>query len=352
MEDIFVPAVGMAMDAATLVEWVKQPGDAVQPGDEIALIETDKATMGLSATSSGRLGMHRFAEGDTVAPGATVTVVLLDGEDESAPRRADADEVRDSVSPAPLTESVATQPQEVAAPLGPADVARKPHRLSPRQRRLAAKAITDEPSDVGDVAAVRDAIGRQVSRSWTEIPHFAVYRDIDADGVTDRLATEPVAVSVTDLLIRSLGRAVSAYGPSAIGLAVATRYGVLLPVLPGAADHSLAEIAELRRAAVERARNRRSTEDDAQTPLVTLSNLGTHGVDWFTGIIPLGQRGLLTTGTLQQRAVVKDGRLAAGWRLSAVLNVDHRAWDGADAANLLAEIARQIADYGRYADGA
>ena len=70
-------------------------------------------------------------------------------------------------------------------------------------------------------------------------------------------------------------------------------------------------------------------------PLVTLSNLGTHGVRWFTGIIPLGQRGLLTTGSLEQRCVVRKGRLGVGWELSAVLNVDHRVWDGADAAVLL-----------------
>ena len=137
-------------------------------------------------------------------------------------------------------------------------------------------------------------------------------------------------MTATDLLVRALGRSLARYGSSDVGLAVATRHGVLIPVLPDVAGRKLPEIAALRHRAAERARNRRSTEEDGRTPLVTLSNLGTHGVEWFTGIIPLGQRGLLTTGTLAQRPVVKDGRLSVAWRLTAILNVDHRVWDGVE----------------------
>ena len=237
---------------------------------------------------------------------------------------------------------------------------RAPHRASPRQRRLAAlaeqaaslAAAGSSPAGPQDSSS-RAPIARQVSRSWSEIPHFAVAREIAADGVTDRLAGEMpggVRVTVTDLLVRALGRSLARYGSSDVGLAVATRHGVLLPVLPDVAGRKLTEIAALRRSAVERARNRRSTEEDGRTPLVTLSNLGTQGVEWFTGIIPLGQRGLLTTGTLAQRPVVKDGRLSVAWRLTAILNVDHRVWDGLDAAELLSDFDDRISAYGRYDD--
>jgi pyruvate dehydrogenase E2 component (dihydrolipoamide acetyltransferase) len=83
---------------------------------------------------------------------------------------------------------------------------------------------------------------------------------------------------------------------------------------------------------------------------VTLSNLGSREVEWFTGIIPLGQRGLLTTGSLSQKPVVTGGRLAVAWRLTAILNADHRVWDGVDAAELLSDFARHLAAYGRYDD--
>jgi pyruvate dehydrogenase E2 component (dihydrolipoamide acetyltransferase) len=355
VEEIFVPALGMAMEEATLVDWLKQPGDTIDVGDVIAEIETDKSTLELSATTSGRLGAHRASAGAMVAVGSTVTVVLADGEDEaaaapSASSPPDGAETAGAAEPQPAT------PDDVPPPNG-----RAPHRLSPRQRRLAAEQHTqvslvpDRAPDSApdDTAAVRASIGRLVSKSWAEIPHFAVAREVAADGVLDRVSTEPdsgVRVSVTDVLIRALGRGIGSRGPSDVGLAVATRYGVLLPVLPNVAERSLAEIATLRRAAVTRARERRSVDDDTRTPLITLSNLGTHGVRWFTGIIPVGQQGLLTVGTLEQRAVVRSDRLAVGWELSVILNVDHRTWDGADAAELLARFAAGVTGYGAYDD--
>jgi pyruvate dehydrogenase E2 component (dihydrolipoamide acetyltransferase) len=366
VEEIFVPALGMAMSEAVLLAWLKEPGDAVEAGEVIAEVETDKSVLEISASAAGRLGAHRVAAGESVAVGATVTVVLADGESEPAPSEPSAAAVTAAAAgTAPATPvTAAASPPAATAGDGPSrhrSPGRTPHRASPRQRRLAALAEqTAPPAAAGSSPAGpqgsswRAPIARQVSRSWSEIPHFAVAREIAADGVTDRLAGEMpaggVRVTVTDLLVRALGRSLARYGSSDVGLAVATRYGVLLPVLPDVAGRKLSEIAALRHSAAERARNRRSTEEDGRTPLVTLSNLGTHGVEWFTGIIPLGQRGLLTTGTLAQRPVVKEGRLSVAWRLTAILNVDHRVWDGLDAAELLSDFDDRISAYGRYDD--
>jgi pyruvate dehydrogenase E2 component (dihydrolipoamide acetyltransferase) len=375
VEEIFVPALGMAMSEAVLLAWLKEPGDAVEAGEVIAEVETDKSVLEISASAAGRLGAHRVAAGESVAVGTTVTVVLAEGESEPAPSgpsaaagtAAQATAAGTGAPAAPVT-AAGSPPAATAGAGPPRDVpshdvppGRAPHRVSPRQRRLAAlaeqaappAAAGSSPADPQD-SSWRGPIARQVSRSWSEIPHFAVARDIAAGGVTDRLAGEMpaggVRVSVTDLLVRALGRSLARYGSSDVGLAVATRHGVLLPVLADVAGRKLSEIAALRHSAAERARNRRSTEEDSRTPLVTLSNLGTHGVEWFTGIIPLGQRGLLTTGTLAQRPVVKDGRLSVAWQLTAILNVDHRVWDGLDAAELLSDFGDRISAYGRYDD--
>ncbi len=82
MEEIFVPAVGMAMDNVVLLEWQKNPGDAVNAGDVIAVIETDKTTMDLTCETAGTLGRHRFAINAEVPAGDTITVVLAPGESE------------------------------------------------------------------------------------------------------------------------------------------------------------------------------------------------------------------------------------------------------------------------------
>lgn len=80
MEEIFIPALGMAMDNAVLLEWLKQPGDPVNVGDVVAIIETDKTTLDLPAETSGVLGRHRYAANDEVPAGNTVCVVLAPGE--------------------------------------------------------------------------------------------------------------------------------------------------------------------------------------------------------------------------------------------------------------------------------
>jgi pyruvate dehydrogenase E2 component (dihydrolipoamide acetyltransferase) len=82
MEEIFVPAVGMAMDNVVLLEWLKNPGDPVNAGDVIAVIETDKTTMDLTCETSGTLGSHRYQINAEVPAGQTIAVVLAPGESE------------------------------------------------------------------------------------------------------------------------------------------------------------------------------------------------------------------------------------------------------------------------------
>jgi pyruvate dehydrogenase E2 component (dihydrolipoamide acetyltransferase) len=82
VEEIFVPALGMAMDNAVLLEWQKNPGDAVNVGDVIAVIETDKTTMDIAAETSGVMGQHRYQINDEVPAGNTIAVILGPGESE------------------------------------------------------------------------------------------------------------------------------------------------------------------------------------------------------------------------------------------------------------------------------
>lgn len=82
MEEIFVPALGMAMDNAVLLEWQKNPGDAVSVGDVIAIIETDKTTMEIAAETSGVMGQHKYSINAEVPAGNTIAVILGPGESE------------------------------------------------------------------------------------------------------------------------------------------------------------------------------------------------------------------------------------------------------------------------------
>jgi pyruvate dehydrogenase E2 component (dihydrolipoamide acetyltransferase) len=267
---------------------------------------------------------------------------------------------------------VAAVPPEAAA-------GRRPHRLTPRARRLArehgipydavggggragdvlalvasgapaaaTRASTAGGNGAGVPRGYRELIARKVTEAWQTIPHFAVTREIDGDEMLAFAAwskREGLPVTVTDLLLIALARAVATpeVPAPALGLAVATDRGVLIPVIRDVTELGLARLAAERARAVERARSGRlEAADLAPAPVSTLSNLGSFGVDQFTGVIAAGQPTLLTVGRIRERVVVRGRALEARPTLFATLNADHRALDGSDAAKLLDRFATAV----------
>ena len=121
--EILMPALSPTMTEGNLAKWVKKEGDQVRPGDVIAEIETDKATMEVEAVDEGTLGKILVPEGsEAVKVNTPIAVLLADGEDaDAAP--APAPEPKKAEAPAaPAPESAKPQP---AAPVsGPAIVGR------------------------------------------------------------------------------------------------------------------------------------------------------------------------------------------------------------------------------------
>jgi pyruvate dehydrogenase E2 component (dihydrolipoamide acetyltransferase) len=342
MAAIAIPSIGIAMEEALLVKWLKQPGDEVAGGEPVAEIETDKATMDLESPAAGRLGPHLVEPGAIVPVGTVIAEVVVEGEEPVTPAPVPA-------AP-PRSEPEASVPATTTASAGATSATaagRTPHARSPRARRLAREQA--EGASPSQPERFRNLIATKVAESWRQIPHFAVTREVDAEpmlGALDALratAGEP-APTFTDLLLRALALALREVDPGSsgdVGLAVATEHGVVIPVVHGVLAFDPAGLARARAAAVARARSGRlSPEDLGTTPSTTLSNLGAMGVDHFTGVIALGQTSLLTVGRAVPRpAALADGTLASRTTFHATLNVDHRAIDGAGAARLLVAFA-------------
>ena len=83
--EILMPALSPTMTEGNLARWLKQEGDEVSPGDVIAEIETDKATMEVEAVEAGRLGRILIGDGtEGVAVNTPIALLLEEGEDASA----------------------------------------------------------------------------------------------------------------------------------------------------------------------------------------------------------------------------------------------------------------------------
>jgi pyruvate dehydrogenase E1 component beta subunit len=82
--ELKMPALSPTMEEGTLAKWLKQEGDAIEPGDIIAEIETDKATMEFESIDEGTLGKILVAEGtENVSVGTVIAMIVGEGEDAS-----------------------------------------------------------------------------------------------------------------------------------------------------------------------------------------------------------------------------------------------------------------------------
>jgi len=119
--EILMPALSPTMTDGTLANWLMQEGDSVAPGDVIAEIETDKATMEVEAVDEGTLGKILIGAGtENVAVNTPIAILLQDGEDASAAEAAasSAGSASAAAEPAPAATNGASapaQPQSVDA---------------------------------------------------------------------------------------------------------------------------------------------------------------------------------------------------------------------------------------------
>ncbi len=101
--ELKMPALSPTMEEGTLAKWLKQEGDLVQPGDIIAEIETDKATMEFEAIDEGTLGKILVEEGtENVAVGTVIAMLVGEGEEaDDVPTPAAAAQANSTSDPAP-----------------------------------------------------------------------------------------------------------------------------------------------------------------------------------------------------------------------------------------------------------
>ncbi|QPC41582.1 pyruvate dehydrogenase complex dihydrolipoamide acetyltransferase [Kaustia mangrovi] len=157
---ILMPALSPTMEMGKLAKWLVKEGDSVAPGDVIAEIETDKATMEVEAVEEGTLGKILVDEGtDEVAVNTPIAVLLEEGEDKDALKdfdaggppakpekdEAEAKEEKEEKPAASAPEKKAEEAAPKAAPSAGGDAEGKGGRIfaSPLARRMAEQAGID-----------------------------------------------------------------------------------------------------------------------------------------------------------------------------------------------------------------
>jgi pyruvate dehydrogenase E2 component (dihydrolipoamide acetyltransferase) len=371
-----MPQLGLTQTEGTLLRWYKNEGEPVLIGEPLCEIETDKVTVDLESPAAGVLGRRLLTEGGTAAIGRQIAWIVRP--DEPVPAAAMP---RPEVPPStrPLAPASAAQGESVLSP-GAAGGAPPPS--SPAARRLARELGVDlvvvrgsgpggrilegdirtaattaaRPPTLGDGRRIelthpRQVAARRLSESFQAVPHFYLQVVIDASAlVAQKQELEPQHVTYTDLFVHAVAHALSQhpmvnarwddgavwqYAGIAIGLAVHTDRGLLVPVLRDPERVSVLELARLRRGLVERTLAGKLTPQDLDGCTFTITNLGMHRVDSAWPVINPPQAAILAVGAVAPRVLAVEGSAAVRPTVELVLAVDHRVMDGVEAAAFL-----------------
>jgi pyruvate dehydrogenase E2 component (dihydrolipoamide acetyltransferase) len=136
--------------------------------------------------------------------------------------------------------------------------------------------------------------------------------------------------------------AIVRHGEINIGIAVALEEGLIVPVLHRADLLGLAEIRRQSAALAVAARSNQLTSEHLAGSTFTISNLGMFGTSQFDAILNLPEVGILAVAAAERRPVVEGDKLVPGTILSLTLTADHRAVDGAMAADFMRTVKRLL----------
>ncbi len=211
---------------------------------------------------------------------------------------------------------------------------------------------------------MRKTIAQRMLQAKQTAPEIHVTVEIRVDKLmavreelNRQLATENLKLSLGDFVTKAVAMALrkhpglnASFEPDAIvrhgeiniGIAVALEEGLIVPVLRNADMLGLAEIRRQGAALAAAARSSQLTTEQLTGGSFTISNLGMYGVRQFDAILNMPEVGILAVSAAERRPVVEGDALVPGTLLTVTLTADHRAVDGAMAAEFVRTVKRLL----------
>ena len=390
MSEFLMPSLGADMEAGTLVEWLVKPGEQVNHGDTIAVVETQKGAIEIEVFVDGTLDKYLVEIGKKVPVGTPLATILQAGETGAeAPQAVSKPEKAEPVSePAPIL------PPKLSAETVPtaASISEERVRITPVARRLAEQSDIDlaalrdkgtgpagavtlqdvealigvQPSTTkpSEMTGMRQAIAAAMSRSKREIPHYYLAHTVDVSKAEAFIANFNATCPPEDRLllgavfIKAVAKAVEKYPEFNgyyteghfqhceavnIGMVINIRGGGLVaPAIHNMENRNLGETMSAMHDLVARARSGGLKSSELSGSTITVSSLGSRGVETIYGVIFPPQVAIIGFGTPTERPWVVDGKLEARQSVVLTLAADHRVSDGHRGALFLNKIEKLL----------
>ncbi|WZP00206.1 dihydrolipoamide acetyltransferase family protein [Isosphaeraceae bacterium EP7] len=388
---ITVPRLGWNMEEGVFAGWLKRDGDPVREGEPLFSLEGDKSTQDVESIDPGTLNIPPDAPavGDKVLVGAILGYLLTPGE--AAPAASPASR------PVRTVEAFKSAEPEVLVVVRANGRGRV--RSTPLARRIARELGIDWVRLAGSgsggrirkvdvLEAARDLSSRAEVAPVPSVAVSPIRRTIAARMVESRRTTAPVTLmttidatnlvslrlqfrdarspkapvpSFTDFFIKLTALALADHpmlnarwaddrielsNEAHVGFAVDTEAGLLVPVVRGAGELGLRQIAERSLALIGQAREGHLPAADMRGGTFTITNLGAFGIEAFTPIINSPECAILGLGRIARQPVTIGEQIVSRERMTLSLTFDHRIVDGGPAARFLQDLSLMVENPG------
>ena len=221
-----------------------------------------------------------------------------------------------------------------------------------------------EREEIIPVKGVRKAIATAMVQSAFTAPHVSVFVDIDATRTMEFVArlknsTDFAGVRVSPLLIVAKAliwavrrnptvnsswsdKEITVHHYVNLGIAAATPRGLLVPNIKDAQELTLLQLAQALENLTITARDGKTQPAEMANGTITITNVGSFGMDTGTPILNPGEAAILAMGTIKQKPWIVDGEVRSRFVTTVAGSFDHRIVDGDVASRFVADVASII----------
>jgi len=378
-KEFVMPKLGMTMEEGTITRWLKKEGDRVEKGEPIVEIMTDKVNMEVESPYEGTLLKIIAKEGDVVPILQPIAIIGEEGEEVKVEEKKEEVKAEEGIIKAsPAAKRLAREAGidlSLIKGTGPdgriveKDVlayieAHKKVEVTPQVTTEPSIKVSEATYREESISSLRREIASRLSRSYREAVHITLEFTADVTNIVkirerlkEKASTNNLPVpTFNDIFVRIVslvlkdhpnlnahfdGEKLTIFNTVNMGVAVAVKEGLLVPVVKEAEKKNIFEIARITSDLVNRTREGKVLPDELSGGTFTITNLGMFGIDFFTPIINPPQVAILGIGRIKE--VLKPGNMTVN-EVVLSLSVDHRIVDGAPAAMFLRDLGEALKD--------
>ncbi|OIO72867.1 MAG: hypothetical protein AUJ85_09175 [Elusimicrobia bacterium CG1_02_37_114] len=382
IKKVIMPKLGETMEEGIISKWLKKEGNKVEKGEPIFEVTTDKANFEVESTASGYLRKIICpAEPDKNIPVLQTVALMSDSMDEGIPeeevekseleRKEEKPAVKNvtaavssdtgtDVKSSPLAKKLA---KEKGIDLSKITGTGPGGRITEKDVLSAVTTPVSAEAEIIPLKGMRKIIAQRLTQSKQSAPHYYLQSEIDMSEIVqlrEKLSSGDERPSFNDFIIKACAKAlednpqmnvhfdgtnIKVMKDINVGVAVAVKDGLIVPVIKQTNKKSIKEIMQKTKEIKEKAKNNKFTPEDLSGGTFTISNLGMYDIDTFIAIINPPEVGILAIGKIKESPVVQDGKIMAAQTMKVSLSADHRVVDGATGAQFLKRL-KQILEVG------